>query len=434
MDAPTVSRPTPNWFGQPAGLTILFMTEMWEKFSYYGMRTILIYYMVKQLMLPQAKASLVYGVYTACVYLTPIFGGIISDRWLGRKRAVILGGSIMAIGHFMMGSEAFFYWALATIAVGNGLYLTNLPSQIGSLYADDDPRRNSAYSVYYVGVNLGALLAPVACGTVGELYGWHWGFFLAGAGMVVGLLTYTMGVAYLPPEPARIASSRPQEAGEARARVGTNILLLLGVALAVAILRGAYEQIGNTIALWADGDVDRRLGSGFVIPMTWFQALNPLLIFILTPILVKLWTRQARHGREPRSMSKMVVGATGIGLAYLMLAVVTGLSGADHGRTNWVWLATFVTVLTSAELWILPIGIGLFARLAPKGMSATAIAGWYLAAFAGNLLAGVIGTLWSAYGHSPFFAIVATVAGTSAIALLLLTRAVSRAEMAAVPA
>jgi len=171
-----------TWFGQPRGLTILFLTNMWELFSYYGMRTLLVYYMTKQLFFPQEKASLIYGSYVATAYFTPLLGGIAADRWLGKRRAVILGGSIMALGHFLMTFEAFFYFALGTIALGNGLFLPSLPSQINDLYTADDPRRGRAYNIYYVGLNLGAFLEPFVCGSLGELYGWHYGFGAAGLG------------------------------------------------------------------------------------------------------------------------------------------------------------------------------------------------------------------------------------------------------------
>jgi POT family proton-dependent oligopeptide transporter len=160
-----------RWFGHPPGLTILFLTEMWEKFSYFGMRALLVYYMTKALAMRQEDASWVYGGYTSFAYFTPILGGLLADRWLGRRRAVILGGSIMAVGHFLMAFPALFYPALATIAIGNGFFLPSLPSQVRHLYAADDPRGNTAFSVYYVGINLGAVLAPLVCGTLGELYG-----------------------------------------------------------------------------------------------------------------------------------------------------------------------------------------------------------------------------------------------------------------------
>ena len=182
----------------PPGLAVLFLTEMWEKFSFFGMRALLVYYMIKQLHFGQGSSSLIYGAYAAGVYLTPIAGGFISDRWLGRHRAIIIGSLVMALGHFMMASEALFFPAMATIAIGNGLFLPNLPSQVAALYAEGDSRRATAYNVYYVGVNLGAFLAPLVCGTLGEVYGWHWGFGAAGVGMCIGLAIYVSGSRWLP--------------------------------------------------------------------------------------------------------------------------------------------------------------------------------------------------------------------------------------------
>lgn len=190
-----------TWFGQPRGLTVLFLTNMWEQFSYYGMRTLLVYYMTKQLLMSQQQSSLVYGAYTACAYFTPIVGGVIADRLLGKRRAVVLGASIMAAGHFMMAFESLFYIALLTIALGNGLFLPSLPSQINDLYKAGDPRRGWAYNVYYVGINIGGFIAPLICGTLGEFYGWHYGFGAAGIGMFAGLIIYLWGQRYLPPEP-----------------------------------------------------------------------------------------------------------------------------------------------------------------------------------------------------------------------------------------
>ncbi|HEX4676114.1 MAG TPA: oligopeptide:H+ symporter, partial [Steroidobacteraceae bacterium] len=215
-DTVAAAPPQPTWFGQPRGLTILFLTQMWEQFSYYGMRALLVYYMTRELLLGQEKSSLIYGAYTAAAYFTPIFGGIIADRWLGKRRAVIVGAATMAAGHFMMSFDALFYVALATIALGNGLYLPSLPSQINDLYAATDPRRARAYNVYYVGINLGGFLAPLVCGTLGEIYGWHVGFAAAGVGMLAGLAIYLLGGAYLPhrePLPARAVSAGSASTG-----------------------------------------------------------------------------------------------------------------------------------------------------------------------------------------------------------------------------
>src|SRR5438067_1756405 len=273
--------PDKTWFGQPRGLTILFLTNMWELFSYYGMRTLLVYYMTKQLFFPQQKASLIYGSYVAAAYFTPLLGGIAADRWLGKRRAVILGGSIMALGHFLMTFEAFFYFALVTIALGNGLFLPSLPSQINDLYRADDPRRGRAYNVYYVGLNLGAFLAPFVCGSLGELYGWHYGFGAAGLGMLSGLVIYLGGQKYLPREtpPADLVASAK---GENRDHSSRLWLLLLGIAIAVTIFRGAYEQIGNTIPLWS------------TTVACWF-----LTLFsgrILAGVVGTLWSRTSHHG------------------------------------------------------------------------------------------------------------------------------------------
>ncbi|MGA0602626.1 peptide MFS transporter [Caulobacter sp. KR2-114] len=417
-----------DWFGQPRGLTILFLTETWEKFSYYGMRSLLVYYMTRQLMLGQQRASMVYGLYTALAYLTPIVGGALADRWLGRRRAVIIGGSVMAVGHFMMAFPQLFYPALATIAAGNGLFLPSLPGQVGALYDAADPRRRSAYSVYYVGINLGAFLAPLACGGVGELAGWHWGFALAGVGMLAGLTIYVAGGRWLPAQPPR-----PVAAAVAGPRTGatdlrTSLGLMLAVGLAVVVLRGAYEQIGNTVALWTAARVDRGVGAGLAIPMTWFQALNPLLIFVLTPPLVRHWRRRAARGREPGSAVKMATGAAIMAGAYLLLAAVS--QAAQGGQASWIWLALFTAVLTAGELFVLPVGLGLFARLAPAALAATAIAGWFLATFAGNLLAGALGTLFTGLGEARFFLAMAGLAGAAAVMLLALARPVARAETA----
>src|SRR5277367_3869355 len=219
-----------TWFGQPRGLTVLFLTEMWEQFSYYGMRALLVYYLTKQLLIGQEKASVIYGTYVALAYFTPIFGGMIADRWLGKRRAVIIGGGIMAVGHFMMAFEPLLYPALATIAIGNGLFLPSLPSQIDGLYRPEDPRRGWAYNVYYVGINIGGYLAPLVCGTLGEFYGWHWGFGAAGIGMLAGLGVYVLGGRYLreSPREANLAV-RPETPTNRR----STYLLLFGVCCAV---------------------------------------------------------------------------------------------------------------------------------------------------------------------------------------------------------
>jgi len=411
-----------TWFGQPKGLTILFLTQMWEQFSYYGMRALLVYYMTRELLLGQEKASLIYGAYTATAYFTPVFGGMISDRWLGKRRAVILGATVMAAGHFMMSFDSLFFVALATIALGNGLFLPTLPSQINDLYQANDARRARAYNVYYVGINIGGFLAPLICGTLGEVYGWHVGFAAAGVGMLAGLAIYLLGAEHLPDQ----RSPRQQDQSTASSAAPTapsnrlsTFALLLGVGVAVTVFRGAYEQVGNTVAIWSDIGVTRQVGS-LTVPVTWFQSLNPLLVFIMTPTLLAYWRRRADRGLEPASTRRMALGALIVALAYALLAGVVAHAGEQ--RASGLWLVLFFVIFTIGELHILPTGLGLFARLAPPRFAATTVAAWFFAIFTGSLSAGAVGTLWSSMSHAMFFAFLASLATVAAIMLLALGR------------
>ncbi|HEY7998620.1 MAG TPA: peptide MFS transporter, partial [Pseudolabrys sp.] len=285
-------------FGHPRGLTFLFATEMWERFSYYGMRALLVLYMVKYLLAPQHAAgvaglgafksalefvfgpletqqlaSQIYGFYTGFVYLTPILGGLLADRVLGQRRTVILGAALMAIGHFMMASEHLFLFALGVLILGNGAFKPNISTQVGALYAPGDRRRDRAFSIFYVGINLGAFLAPLVCGTLGEEFGWHYGFSAAGVGMTAGLVIYLFAAPALPPD--ALARRETTHAPPDRAARRSIVALLL-LSLPVSLFWGIYEQQGNTIVLWASEYTDRHL-LGAQIPVTWFQALNPFM-------------------------------------------------------------------------------------------------------------------------------------------------------------
>jgi proton-dependent oligopeptide transporter, POT family len=439
-EAVAVAPRGPTWFGQPKGLTILFLTQMWEQFSYYGMRALLIYYMTRELLLGQEKASLIYGAYTATAYFTPIFGGIIADRWLGKRRAVILGATIMAAGHFMMSFDALLYVALVTIALGNGLFLPSLPSQINDLYEAGDPKRGRAYNIYYVGINIGGFLAPLICGTLGEMYGWHAGFAAAGVGMLAGLAIYLGGGAYLPdqelprqsePLPHEASAAHPGTLHQHSASIDSadaasgppnrlsTFVLLLGVIIAVTVFRGAYEQIGNTVPIWSDVGVTRQVGS-LLVPVTWFQSLNPLLVFLMTPPLLAYWRRRADRGLEPPATRRMALGALIVALSYALLAAVAAHAGQE--RTSGLWLVLYFVIFTMGELHILPTGLGLFARLAPPRFAATTVAAWFLAIFTGSLSAGAVGTLWSSMSHAAFFALLAALATVAAVLLLALGR------------
>lgn len=422
MDASLTARPPTPWFGHPRGLVVLFLTEMWERFSFYGMKALLIYYMIRHLQFSQAEASLIYGAYTGGVYLTPIFGGYIADRWLGRRRAIRIGGSLMALGHFVLASEALFFPALLLIALGNGLFLPNLPSQVGDLYDPQDPRRGGSYNIYYVGVNLGALLAPLVCGTLGEVYGWHVGFGAAGLGMCLGLAIYQLGARHLPPDRPRVPTAAAATPAHRDLRL---VLPLLLVGLAVVVFRSGYEHSGNTLAVWAEAHVDRGLG-GLQVPVTWMQSLNPFFVFLFTPFVVGGWRRAAARGREPSPLAKMSMGAAGVALSYLMLAALTFTQG--DSRVSMGWVLAFFVVYTLAELYILPVGLGLFARVAPPGWGATVIAAWFLASFGGNLLSGVVGRQLSVLGPTGFFVLLSALTGAASLALLSLRPVLRRAE------
>lgn len=404
----------------PAGLYVLFFSETWAHFSFFGMQAMLVYYMTKQLMFEQPTASAIYGVYTAAAYFTPFFGGMLADRLLGQRLSVIAGGTSMAIGHFMMASEALFFPALALIALGNGAYVPPLTAQVGRLYREGDPKRDQAYSLYYMGINIGAFLAPLVCGTLGELYGWHYGFAAAGIGMVIGMAIYLAGQRTLPPD---LLETRTGERA-VKPLTPTDwsaIRTLIGVAILVILFRIAYEQSGNTIALWVDGNTDRLVQFGswsFLVPATWFQSINPLLIFTLTPLIITFWARQARRGTEPATLVKMAIGCVFVTLAYLVMVAAAVLNDSTGENVSWAWVTAYFVLLTIGELYVLPLGLSVFSRVAPAQAAAAMIGVWFLAKFAGSLMAGYLGTFWSQLPHPLFFMIGAGAAALAGVSLL----------------
>jgi POT family proton-dependent oligopeptide transporter len=427
-------------FGHPKGLAFLFTTEMWERFSYYGMRALLVLYMTKYVFLPghageviglsgvksalealfgpldvQPLSSQIFGCYTALVYLTPIFGGLLADRVLGQRRTVIIGATLMAIGHFMMAVEPLLLFALAALILGNGAFKPNISTQVGGLYAPGDRRRDRAYSIFYVGINVGAFLAPLVCGTLGEKAGWHYGFAAAGVGMLIGLSVYLYAAPLLPPD-------QLQQAGRAQAKANAKaapldrsewrgIAVILVLFIPVALFWATYEQVGNTIVLWADADTDRTIGVlGFTgeIPTTWFLAFNPFMIFAFTPFVVALWTRQAERGAEPSTVAKMALGCLGVALSYLVMAAAAWHAGA--GKASWLWLFAYFVIITVGELYLSPVGLSLVTKIAPARMLSMMMGVWLATSFVGGFLAGFIGGFWSAMPKPEFFLMVAAIA------------------------
>jgi POT family proton-dependent oligopeptide transporter len=428
-------------FGHPRGLAYLFATEMWERFSYYGMRALLVLYMTKYLLLSdhsggvfglltvthaletvfgpldvQPLSSQIYGFYTALVYLTPIFGGLLADRVLGQRRTVIIGATLMAIGHFMMAVEQLFLLALLALILGSGAFKPNISTQVGGLYAPGDQRRDRAYSIFYVGINVGAFLAPLVCGTLGEAVGWHYGFAAAGVGMLIGLSTYLYAMPALPPDEmqkARAAHNEGRPPGRDDRRAVIAILVLF---VPAALFWGTYEQGGNTIVLWADANTDRVIGFlGFEIPTTWFLALNPFMIFAFTPFVVALWTRQAGRGLEPSTITKMALGCFGVALSYLIMAVAAWHAGAE--RASWLWLFAYFVVVTIGELYLSPVGLSFVTKTAPARILSMMMGVWLATSFVGGFLAGWLGSFWSRMEKPEFFLMIAAIAAVAGAAI-----------------
>jgi proton-dependent oligopeptide transporter, POT family len=399
--------PARTLFGHPAGLTVLFTTQMWAEFSFFGLQALLVYYMTKELGFAQAKSSLIYGIYGAAAFFSPFFGGLIADRWLGRTWSVIAGATMMMLGHFAMAFPALLFPALALVALGNGLFIPPLAIQVGSLYADEDPRKAYAYSAYYMGINLGGLLAPLVCGTLGELYGWHWGFTAAGVGMAAGLAIYCSFLRLLPPEPSRAAiaaEDKPNAAPVIRRHVA---VLVLMVAM-VVLFRVGYEQSGNVIALWISDFTDRSLdvfGRPVTIPATWFQSINPLLIILGTPILIRFWRLRDAKETTPHLLTRMAIGCV-IAASAMLVMVFAGLaSGPSGSRVSSLWVLGYFVLLTLGELFVIPVGLTLIEKLAPVRFASMAMGAWYIAKFLGSLLAGIMGAYWLVIPAWAFFSL-----------------------------
>ncbi len=416
---------TRNLFGHPPGLTVLFLTQMWAEFSWYGLQAMLVYYMTGELGFSQVRSSLIFGIYGGAAFFTPFLGGIVADRWLGRTRSVVLGGLLMMAGHFAMAFKPLLLPALALVAVGNGLFLPPLAVQVGALYGDADPRKAAAFSAYYMGINLGGLLAPFVCGSLGELVGWHWGFAAAGLGMLLGLAVYLGFGRLLPVDPgagrhAMEAARRPFDAAD-RTRLRL-LFLIVGV---VILFRVGYEQSGNVIALWVQGQTDRHvelLGWRGTVPATWFQAINPLLIIVATPPLIAFWTRRAsRHG-DPDLLLRMSIGCALASLAMVVMIVAAALQARTGEPVGMGWVLAYFLLLTSGELLVIPTGLTLVGSLAPVQVAAMAMGSWYIAKFAGSLLAGVMGAYWTVLPPTVFFGLGASCVLLAAVLLALLSR------------
>jgi proton-dependent oligopeptide transporter, POT family len=506
MEASIESHPATTqertFLGHPAGLFVLFLTEMWERFSYYGMRSLLVLYMVDYLFLRpdigrevlgfnaikgglesvfgplanQPLSSQIYGLYTAFVYLSPFFGGILADKILGRRRAVILGAILMAIGHFLMAIESAFFPALIFLILGNGAFKPNISTQVGGLYRQGDSRRDRAFTIFYMGINLGAFLSPLICGTLGQTLGWHYGFGAAGVGMVLGLIVYLWGQRFIVAEPDKpeISSTKifRSVAIYVLSIVAGLIFLVIGLPfilslldkylrfglLAVAaviftyyfwlwmrslpdddrksvgalvtlcalniIFWGVYEQQGNTMQLWADRNTNWNF-LGLHIPSTWFQAFNPFMIFIMAPVLNLFWAWQSKRRNEPSSVIKMGLGCMLLGVSYVLMIIVSSGTAPDQQRSI-LWLAGTTLVLTIGELYLSPIGLSLVTKVAPARMVSMMMGVWFLSNFFGNYLSGFLGTFWEKMPRMSFFVMLTLLGLIAGAAIFALSRPISK--------
>lgn len=401
----------------PPGLATLFFVEMWERFSYYGMRAILVLYCVALpaqggLGLSTKEAASLYGTYTMVVYLLSVPGGLIADRWLGARMAVLSGGVIIAAGQFLLVSSEmpFFYAGLGLIAVGTGLLKPNISAMVGGLYGEKDPRRDSGFSLFYMGINVGAVMAPLVCGWLAEspafkawLAGngmnpagsWHWGFGAAGVGMIAGLVVYLLRARTLSEvglRPSRRKGGGAAVGGMALSaeewkRVGAICILFTFTIM----FWSAYEQKGASLNLFAKQLVSTQLG-GMQFPASWLQSLTPFYVILLAPVFARLWVRLGE--RQPSSPAKFAMGLGAIGFAFCILTVASSLTAS--GRISPLWLAAVYLFDVVGELCLSPVGLSTVTKVAPARLVGLMMGAWFFATSLGNKLAGYFSTFFVA--------------------------------------
>ena len=398
--------------GHPKGLTTLFFTEFWERFSFYGMRAILVLYMVAPpeqggLGYDTAKATSIYGTYTMAVYLTALPGGWLADRLLGARLAVLIGGITIALGHFSMvfPSLPFFYGGMGLIAIGTGLLKPNITTMVGGLYTQDDPRRDGGFSLFYMGINLGAMLAPLVCSYLGQRVDWHLGFAAAGVGMVLGLVQYLAHRHRLATVGARPQKKRIENAEAPRQPLTAQEikrLIVIGILFFFSILFwSAFEQSGSSFNLFADRHTDTTI-FGYSFPSGWFQSVNSFFIFALAPLFSLLWIRWG--SRQPSSPAKFSFGLLFLGVGMLIIALASSFIGS--GKVSPLWLVAVYFIHTIGELCLSPVGLSTVTKLAPARMVGLMMGVWFLSVSLGNKLAGWVagfyqddaGALFRLYG------------------------------------
>ncbi|MNJ23389.1 Di-/tripeptide transporter [compost metagenome] len=446
--AATVGPSGRRLFGHPAGLWYLAFTEAWERFSYYGMQTLLVLYMVGQLLQPghienvagfasfraalegvygplsiQALASAIFGIYTGLVYLTPVLGGLVADRWLGRTRTILLGGTLMTIGHFLMAFDVSFLGALLCLAIGTGCFKGNIAVQVGALYAPEDNARADAFQIFYLGISAGVIASPLVCGTLGEVYGWHYGFAAAGIGMAVGLAIYLAGARHLPAESKAVVRKKQerQRLSAADWRVLALLLALLPV-LALALL--GNQQIFNAYMIWAQASYDFTL-FGRTMPTSWLITFDAAASVAMLALSVMFWRAWSRRFAEPVEITKLAMGAVVTVVAFLLLAAAAQAAGG--GKISLWWAVAFHIINSIGFAHLVPVALALYVRMAPQAIGATIIGIFYLHLFAANNLVGWVGTRLDTMSADRFWLAHAIVVGVSGLMLLALRAPVKRA-------
>ncbi len=427
------------FLGHPKGLGYLAFTEAWERFSYYGMQTLLVLFMTKQLLLPghvenialfkpfaalygglqgQALASAIFGTYTAAVYLTPILGGFLADRVLGKRRTVLLGAVTMALGHFLMAFEVTFLFALACLILGCGMFKGNIASQVGALYRPDDLRRADAFQIFYLGINAGVILSPLIVGTLGEVYGWHYGFGAAGVGMLIGLTIYIAGQKHLPkehfaPQTQQAEAARPKlQSGDWPALIA---LLVLIPVLAVAIVPN--NQIFNAYLVWGDAQFN-LVWQGHKLPTSWLVTLDAIVSVSFLAIVALFYRWYGQRWPEPDEITKIIIGSAFSVLGMLCLFVAA--AGQAHGeKIGLFWPVMFHILNSIGFAHMLPVSLALFAKVAPKAVNATVIGLYYLAFFTANAIVGWIGGFYETMATPHFWLMHAALAGAAGGCFLL---------------
>ncbi|MFY0530184.1 peptide MFS transporter [Archangium gephyra] len=428
--------------GHPKGLYLLFTTEMWERMSYYGMRALLVLYMVGAtdkggFGWSQAKALQLYGLYTGLVYATPVIGGYLADRYLGQRLSVTLGGILMMLGQFVLAmpgnSEALFYTGLGLLVVGNGFFKPNISTMVGGLYAPGDPRRDGAFTIFYIGINVGAFMASAVCGTLGEKYGWMYGFGSAGVGMALGVLVFLVfGNKFLGnvgKEPTHVKSkataSSPAAAPVALTRQEWDrIVVILVLALFVVFFWAAFEQAGGLMNLYTDAKVDRGV-FGWQVPTTWFQAVNPLFIMLLGPIFAEMWTGLGRKGKDPSIPAKMAMGLLLLSFGFVFMLGASKQSEMA-GKAALMWVVAAYFFHTAGELCLSPVGLSMVTKLAPTRFASLLMGVWFIANAVANYLAGLIGGFAEKLGEFDLFLAITIATAVAGVVLLALAPMLKR--------